>query len=131
MHITNKVYQTLPLYNNLKTTGVYVFATNYKIKERSATIMVKSQIRNDTKQPVTVELSVQLYDRDGRLVSSIPGSRMTLAAGATDYLGAMGVVKGLHFWSWGYGYLYDVKTILRVNGKVVDEVTTRTGFRKT
>lgn len=131
LHITNKVYQTLPLYNNLKTTGVYVFATNYKIKERSATIMVKSQIRNDTKQPVTVELSVQLYDRDGRLVSSIPGSRMTLAAGATDYLGAMGVVKGLHFWSWGYGYLYDVKTILRVNGKVVDEVTTRTGFRKT
>jgi hypothetical protein len=35
-------------------------------------------------------------------------------------------VNGLHFWSWGYGYLYKIKTI--VNN---DTVTTITGFRKT
>src|SRR5207237_8016199 len=37
----------------------------------------------------------------------------------------------LNFWSWGYGYLYDVHTILKVNGQVVDVVRTRTGFRQT
>lgn len=131
LHITNKVYQTLPLYSSLKTTGVYVFASDFNIKDRSASIMAKSAVRNDTKQPVTVELTMKLYDREGRLVSTIPGSRMTLAAGETDDLGAMNTVQGLNFWSWGYGYLYDVKTILTVNGKVVDVVTTRTGFRKT
>jgi hypothetical protein len=31
----------------------------------------------------------------------------------------------LHFWSWGYGYLYNVKT--QIEG---DEVVTKTGFRK-
>lgn len=40
-------------------------------------------------------------------------------------------LENLHFWSWGYGYLYDVKTKLIVDNKVVDEVVTRTGFRKT
>lgn len=131
LHVTNRIYQTLPLYNNLKTQGVYVFASDFNIKDRKATIMAKSEIRNETNQPVTVDLSMQLYDRDGRLVAAIPGSRMTLAAESTDFLGAMGDVEGLHFWSWGYGYLYDVKTILTVNGKVVDAVITRTGFRKT
>lgn len=38
---------------------------------------------------------------------------------------------GLHFWSWGYGYLYTVKTALVIDGKKTDEVVTRTGFRKT
>ena len=40
-------------------------------------------------------------------------------------------IDGLHFWSWGYGYLYTVKTSLWVDGRKVDEVATRTGFRKT
>ena len=47
----------------------------------------------------------------------------TLSAGAR--------VDGLNFWSWGYGYLYNVYTMLKVDGKVVDLVKTRTGFRKT
>ncbi len=40
-------------------------------------------------------------------------------------------MTGLHFWSWGYGYLYTVQTSLRVEGEEVDAVSTRTGFRKT
>lgn len=34
LHITPKLYQTLPLYSNLKTTGVYIYADNYNIKGR-------------------------------------------------------------------------------------------------
>jgi len=40
-------------------------------------------------------------------------------------------VTGLNFWSWGYGYLYDVYTVLKVDDREVDNVRTRTGFRKT
>lgn len=46
-------------------------------------------------------------------------------------LSAESEVEGLHFWSWGYGYLYTVKTALCIEGKKTDEVITRTGFRKT
>ena len=45
-------------------------------------------------------------------------------------LEASAEIDGLHFWSWGYGYLYTVKTSLWVDGRKVDEVATRTGFRK-
>ena len=31
LHITDKLYQTLPLYNNLKTTGIYIYGSNYDI----------------------------------------------------------------------------------------------------
>ena len=37
----------------------------------------------------------------------------------------------MHFWSWGYGYLYNVRSTLVVDGKAADAVDTRTGFRKT
>ena len=51
--------------------------------------------------------------------------------GETITLKAASEVDNLHFWSWGYGYLYTVKTSLWVDGRKVDEVATRTGFRKT
>ena len=35
----------------------------------------------------------------------------------------------MNFWSWGYGYLYDVTTSLK-GGNDSDDVTTTTGFRK-
>ncbi len=45
------VYQTLPLYSNLKTTGVYVYAQDFDIKGRKATIHAESEVRNDSKAP--------------------------------------------------------------------------------
>ncbi|MEY3897059.1 MAG: hypothetical protein RLZZ214_2580, partial [Verrucomicrobiota bacterium] len=50
--------------------------------------------------------------------------------GETQTVSASAKISDLHFWSWGYGYLYDVVTTLKVDGKPVDTVTTRTGFRK-
>ena len=46
LYAKNKIYQTLPLYNNLKTTGNYIYGSDYDIDAKSATINVKSEIRN-------------------------------------------------------------------------------------
>ena len=60
------------------------------------------------------------------------GDKVTLKAGETKTVKASAPVGGLHFWSWGYGYLYTVKTALKdSNNRIFDEVSTRTGFRKT
>lgn len=45
LHVTDKVYQTLPLYSSLKTTGVYIYATDFDIKGRKATIHAESEIK--------------------------------------------------------------------------------------
>ena len=41
LHITDKLYQTLPLYSNLGTTGTYVYATDFDIPNRKAVIHVE------------------------------------------------------------------------------------------
>src|ERR1044072_9680660 len=38
LHVTDRLHQTLPLYSNLGTTGVYVYATAFDIRGRSATV---------------------------------------------------------------------------------------------
>ena len=131
LHVTEPVYQTLPLYASLGTTGVYVYARDFDIPRRKATITAESQVRNDSTQPHRVAYEVELRDRDGKRVAGFGAPARTIAPGATVTLKAGAPVAGLNFWSWGYGYLYDVVTTLKVDGKPLDTVTTRTGFRKT
>ncbi|MCR4033875.1 MULTISPECIES: glycoside hydrolase family 2 protein [Flavobacterium] len=131
LHITNKLYQTLPLYSNLKTTGVYIYPSKINIQEESAVINAETEIRNEFDVAKTIEYNVIIEDLEGKKVTSFSGEKTTIAPNETKILKANSLVNNLHFWSWGYGYLYTVKTILKVDGKVVDEVATKTGFRKT
>src|SRR5574344_712153 len=131
LHVTDRLYQTLPLFSSLQTTGVYIYASDIRIKEKSAIINAESEVRNETGKPQSAEYVVSVFDRDGALLKSFSSTPVNIAAGGTATLKAASEVSGLHFWSWGYGYLYDVKTAVKVDGKVIDEVSTRTGFRKT
>lgn len=125
------VYQTLPIYSNLGTTGVYIYAKNHDIKGRKALIHAESEVRNESDKDQKIVYQVQLCDKDGKEVASFSSKPQIVAAGSTATLAAEQTVGGLHFWSWGYGYLYDVKTTLMVDGSPVDTRITRTGFRKT
>jgi beta-galactosidase len=131
LHVLPKVYQTLPLNSNLQTTGVYIYADNYNIKARSATVHAESEVKNETDAPQQITYQVNITDKDGKLVKTFTGDKITLAAGETKIVKAAAAVTGLNFWSWGYGYLYNVQTILVINNKPTDIVTTTTGFRKT
>ena len=131
LHVTDKLYQTLPLYSNLKTTGVYVFADNIRVDEKKAVIHAESEIRNEHNNEMSVRYEMSVYDRDGKLKKTVAGDAIEIRPNETKTVRASAEMDNLNFWSWGYGYLYDVKTKLVVDGKVVDEVSTITGFRKT
>lgn len=131
LHVTDKLYQTLPLYSNLQTTGVYIYAEDIQVRARKARIHTESEVKNETKKSQTVGYLVELFDRDGKLVKAFCGEEKRINPGEKIVLSAESEVEGLHFWSWGYGYLYTVKTALCIEGKKTDEVITRTGFRKT
>jgi beta-galactosidase len=131
LYLTPKIYQTLPLYSNLETTGVYIYADQYNIREKSATVHAESEIKNESGQLQQVVYSVAVMDINHKIVKQFTGDKISIAAGETKTVSASSPVKGLNFWSWGYGYLYDVQTILLVDNKPVDVVTTKTGFRKT
>lgn len=131
LHIADPVYQTLPLYSNLGTTGTYIYATDIDVKSRTALINAESEVKNDSKKTVSVAYDVKITDPDGKVVANFNSPAVTIRPGETATVAASDYVTGLHFWSWGYGYLYDVTTTLLVNGKPADEVVTTTGFRKT
>ena len=131
LHLTDPLYQTLPLYSNLRTTGVYIYADDIHTKSRTADIHAESELKNESKRDREVTYKVEVVDRDGTTISRFEGAPTLVKAGETTTLAASATVEGLHFWSWGYGYLYTVKTSLWVEGKKIDEVATRTGFRKT
>ena len=132
LYVTDEVYQTLPLYSNLKTTGVYIYATDFDIKGRKAKIHAESEVKNDSREVRSFSYRVTLTDADGKPVKTFHGGKTVLKAGETGTVKAAADVSELHFWSWGYGYLYTVNTaLLDDRGNVFDEVVTRTGFRKT
>ena len=131
LHVTDKLYQTLPLYSNLKTTGVYIYAEDIRVKSRKAVVHAESEIKNEYNRDKKVAYKVEVFDRDGKSIKSFEGTQTVVKPGETATLEASAEIDGLHFWSWGYGYLYTVKTSLWVDGRKVDEVATRTGFRKT
>ena len=140
LHVTGKLYQTLPLYSNLGTTGTYVYATDFDIANHKATIHVESQVKNEDSKPRSFRLFAKIINADNYLSAIIPGEQVTLQPGETRVVTVQRELSGLHFWSWGYGYLYTVKTYLAEEGaddKPLslnagnDEVVIRTGFRKT
>lgn len=131
LHITDKLYQTLPLYSHLQTTGVYVYATDIRTESKTAVIHAESEIKNERAKAAEVNYEVSVYDYDKNLVSTFEGQAILIKPNETATIKASAELSKLHFWSWGYGYLYDVVTKLIVDGKVIDELTTCTGFRKT
>ena len=132
LHITDKLYQTLPLYSNLGTTGTYIYATDFDIPNYKAVIHAESQVMNEDATPRSFTLHAKVLDIDGKEVAHFNGERITLQPGESRIVKIQKPVEDLHFWSWGYGYLYTVKTCLMEDGgRMMDEVTTRTGFRKT
>lgn len=132
LHVMDEVYQTLPLYSNLQTTGVYIYASDFDINARKANINAESEVKNDSRETRKFSYEVILMDADGKTVKTFNSTTVTLNPGETKIMKASALVDALHFWSWGYGYLYTVKTVLKDdNNRIFDEVVTRTGFRKT
>lgn len=130
LHVTDKLHQTLPLFSNLGTTGVYIYGQDYDIGEKSAKITAEAQVKNEHAEPKTFAYEVTIDELDGKPVKIIDGGKHTIAPGETKIVTASAGVPNLNFWSWGYGYLYRVSTVLKINGEPIDTVRTITGFRK-
>jgi beta-galactosidase len=131
LHVTGKIYQTLPLYYGLESTGVYVHAANFNISGKSADVTVESEVKNASGDHATVELSAVIVDQSGRVRAKLNSSSTDMADGEKTVLTASGALKDARFWCPEDPYLYDVYTILTVGGKTVDVNKVVTGFRKT
>ncbi len=140
LHAPGKVYQTFPLYQNLKTSGIYVYGTAYaNITNNTAqgdtgnlTVNVESEVSNESGSAATATLGVKLIDAaTGATLTSFSGTATSLPTTGTTVLKASGPVTGAKLWSDLHPNLYNVVTTLTVGGAVVDGRGTVTGFRQT
>jgi len=131
LHVTGKIYQTLPVYDGLQTTGVYVYPTNISVPDKTTDIVVQSQIHNATADPASITLAVVVVDAKGLIRAKFESEPLDMVAGEKSVIEATGALKDARFWSTDDPYLYDVYTLLSVDGKVLDVSRVSTGLRKT
>jgi Beta-galactosidase/beta-glucuronidase len=68
LHVTSKLYQTLPLYSNLKTIGTYIYAREIDITKKSANIFAETEVCNEFTMSKTFTLEMQIEDLDGKII---------------------------------------------------------------
>ena len=130
LHVAGKIHQTLPLYYGLESQGIYVHSDNFDFTKKSAEITVDAEVHNASGERATVGLSVAIVDREGHLSAQFDGDPVDMVDGEKSVQSATASLKDARFWSTEDPYLYDVYTILKVDGKVVDVNRLETGFRK-
>ena len=130
LHLTGKVYQTLPLYENLQTAGIYIYPSNFSISNQTCDVTVESQVRNESGDQQSITLSAVVVDAAGKVCAKFSSDALDLVGGQTENFTASGKLADAKFWSDAQPNLYDVYCLLTVDGKVVDVQKIRTGFRK-
>jgi beta-galactosidase len=129
--VAGKIYQTLPLYDNLQTTGVYVYPESIDLGKKTAEVTVEAEVVNDTSDYASITLSAVVVDADGVVRAQLEGNTSDLVAGQSEVFTATGTLTGARFWEVNDPHLYRVYSILKVNDEVVDVCETTTGFRHT
>lgn len=130
LHLMGKVYQTLPLYENLKTTGIYIYPSNFSLEHRTCDVNIESQVKNESGDQQSITLSAVVVDAGGKVCATLQSEASDLVDGQTEVFKVGGRLADAKFWSDTVPNLYDVYCILKVDDKVVDVQKVTTGFRK-
>jgi beta-galactosidase len=129
--VAGKIYQTLPLYENLKTAGIYIYPETIDLKKKTADVKVEAEVVNETGDYASITLSAVVVDADGVVRAKLDGNTSDLVSGQSEVFTASGTLADARFWDVNDPYLYHVYSMLSVDGKVVDVCDTTTGFRQT
>ena len=129
--VAGKIYQTLPLYENLQTTGIYVYPETIDLAKKTADVKVEAEVINQSDDHALITLSAVVVDADGVVRAKLEGNSSDLVASQSEVFTASGSLADARFWDVNDPYLYRVYTILTVDDKVVDVCETQTGFRQT
>ncbi len=133
LHILDKLHQTLPLYSNLGTTGIYIHADHLDTFARTSDLTIESQVANDGAAAQATMLSAWVVDRSGAIVAKSAAEAQPIAPGTKTVVTVKIPMTGIHCWEPDFPYLYRVCTALSVEGgtapTIPDAVVTDFGFR--
>ncbi|MBM3475702.1 MAG: hypothetical protein FJX75_20750 [Armatimonadetes bacterium] len=96
---------------------------------RQHTVQATVTLRNESNQPRMVDLAADIADRGGP-AKTLPPARVSLAAGETKEVLLKAGWPDAHLWSLDDPHLYRLITSVTEEGKTLDRLGTRFGFRE-
>jgi beta-galactosidase len=126
LHVTDKLYVTLPLVMDLKTSGIYVHADN--VTNAAAPVTVEAQIRNEYPAGKSVQITAKIVDAAGK-DALVLNDMQTVAPMQSVVSKTTGMLANPSLWSPANPYLYTVQVIVTDGGQVVDVSTAPLGVR--
>ncbi len=127
--VTDKLHQTLPLYRNLGTSGVYVYATAIDTLAKNATVTFEGEVSNEYTTDQMATFSAEVVDRDGNVVWSQTAAAQNVPAGQKATLTVTGPIMNAHLWAPDYPYVYTARSYVKVGGTLLDVVDNPLGIR--
>ncbi|WP_282122046.1 glycoside hydrolase family 2 protein [Algibacter mikhailovii] len=127
LHVMDPLHITLPLYDNLETLGTYVYAEN--ISQTNADIFVETEVQNEYSETKTVRFEAQLYDYTGKHIESSELIERDLNAGQKFTFSSVINLKNPKRWYTRNPYMYSVKSVLKIDDKIIDSYATPLGIR--
>ncbi len=130
LHVMDKIYQTLPLYDIMKTVGPYVYAKNFDFTAKTAEIVIETEVKNAYNENKTVDFTLTVVDANGSEVGKKTVTGNAFTAGQTKVLTTSVNLTDVKFWSPDYPNMYTVYSQLSVGGTAVDVYEIPFGVRK-
>lgn len=104
------------------------FAWSTRVTKASATVNVRTVVKNDGNRIARCTLATSIVDKDGNQVQTSQATSEIAANGEHEFTRQLEIVKP-NLWSTDSPYLYTVRTTLLDENRIVDEYTTRIGIR--
>ena len=112
-----------------KVAGGGVFVHYDDISDLKSTVVVETDMINESTARQNVELETVITDKEGKAVGKATG-KIQLLAGVSGKLQQKIIVSMPHLWHPDDPYLYNVQSRIIASGKVVDGFYNRIGIRK-
>lgn len=126
LHTMDPLHITLPLYDNLKTVGTYVYADN--ISEKNADITITAEVKNEYNEDKKVTFEAAIIDKEGTFVQTVTTSE-TIKAGEQFTFNTTTSLSNPNRWYTRHPYMYKVVSILKEGNTVLDTYETPLGIR--
>ena len=92
-------------------------------------VAVHTDVTNESSATIRATVLSEILDEDGKVILSAPATQSLVAGVDVNVAQELSLSKA-HLWSLENPYLYQLRSTIRVSGKMVDQVTTSFGVRQ-
>lgn len=121
LHVSDSVLANTP-------AGGGVFVSFPQVSQASSTVRVRTDVVNESGAPRDGEVTQELFAPDGSTAAKTSNQARVETRGGHSFTQDM-EVRGAKLWHPYHPDLYVLHTVVRENGRVVDDVWTRIGIR--